>query len=186
MENTNKIVWKDIAGYEGIYHVSNAGEVRSKNRFVSVVSGGSRYCSGRMIKFKSNCDGYKIVSLSLQGKMKTHYIHRLVAIAFIQNLGNKPEVNHINGRKANNSVDNLEWVTHAENMAHAFRTGLCSNSGKNHHTARSVIDSRSGEEYDTIRQAAEATGYNYKSLKNMLSGSNPNTSTLEYKNTGEA
>ena len=68
--------------------------------------------------------GYKIVWMNIKGKQKHYYLHRLIAEAFIPNPDNKPQVNHIDGNKTNNNVENLEWVTSKENVHHAIRTGL--------------------------------------------------------------
>jgi hypothetical protein len=113
MENE---IWKDIAGYEGYYQVSNLGRVRSYPR------NGTSY----FIKIlKARIDmGYERVWLSRGNMVKPQKISRLVASVFIPNINNKPEVNHINGVKTDNRVENLEWVTKSENIKHAFATGL--------------------------------------------------------------
>lgn len=114
-------IWKDIEGYNGRYQVSNLGRVKSiitKGRYeynppkVSILSG--TIARG----------GYKRVLLTKNGKKTAESVHRLVAKAFIPNPENKPQINHIDGNKLNNCVDNLEWVTHQENQAHAWDNGL--------------------------------------------------------------
>lgn len=89
-----------------------------------LLGGGTRYIRERILKPKTTADGYRFVALSKNGKTETGYIHRLVAEAFIPNLKELPEVNHKDGRKANNNLDNLEWVTHQENVVHAYQKGL--------------------------------------------------------------
>lgn len=106
--------WKDIKGYEGLYQVSNYGRVKRK------------YNNGkiRILKPISTNNGYLRVSLSKNSVNNTYFVHRLVAQAFILNPENKPEVNHIDGDKTNNKIENLEWCTRSENIQHAFYTGL--------------------------------------------------------------
>jgi len=118
-------VWKDIQGYEGIYQVSNLGRVRSLDRTMVLESGKIRRDKGVILKsIKHKTKGYCYVSLSRGGYFKRFLIHRLVAQSFLENNDNKPQVNHINGDKNNNSVENLEWCTEIENIHHAMNTGL--------------------------------------------------------------
>lgn len=105
--------WRPIKGFEGLYEVSNKGRVRS---FYTR--------EAKVLKPSINKDGYLKAGLSKDGKMYLKSIHRLVASAFIPNIGDKPQVNHIDGDKTNNTVDNLEWVTCKENIQHAWNTGL--------------------------------------------------------------
>lgn len=101
-------IWKMIPRYEGLYMVSNKGRVKN-------------FRTGRILRqHKSNC-GYFGVILSKNGKVKGFSVHRLVAMAFIPNLNNLPEVNHINEDKADNRVENLEWCTHEYNMNYGTR-----------------------------------------------------------------
>lgn len=98
---------KDIVSYEGLYAVNNVGEV------FRLPSGSKKQTLGKR--------GYFTVSLYKNGERKTATVHRLVAKAFVPNPQNKPFVNHKDGNKLNNHVDNLEWVTGAENKMHSFR-----------------------------------------------------------------
>ena len=111
MENE---IWKQINGYEGLYEVSNLGNVRSVERRVWS-RGFYITLKGKPKKQVIDKRGYCIVFLSKDGKEKTHRVHRLVANAFIQNPYNKPEIDHINTNKQDNRADNLKWVTPKEN-----------------------------------------------------------------------
>lgn len=121
-------VWKDITGYEGCYQVSNLGRVRSVPRCDTVVySTGTvwhRKRKGLIIKQQNHRKGYKLVNLYKNGIGVTHFVHRLVASEFISNPSDLPQVNHQDGNKNNNAVDNLEWCTCYENIKHAFEVGL--------------------------------------------------------------
>ena len=104
-------MFNKIIGHEN-YSVSNLGEVKNDS-------------TGRILKQANHSHGYKNIQI---GKGNTKYIHRLVAGAFIPNPENKPEVNHKDGNKQNNNVDNLEWVTSSENKQHAESNGLVNHS----------------------------------------------------------
>lgn len=116
-------VWKDIAGYDGMYQVSNLGRVRSHGRYCQ-----NRYNKvwrpGRILSASKGNKGYLTVVLCLNNTRRTVKVHRLVASAFIENTENKEQVNHINGNKQDNRVVNLEWCSQSENMTHAWETGL--------------------------------------------------------------
>ncbi len=123
--------WKQINGYEGIYEVSNTGLVRGIDRVVDLANGKKRAVKGREIKSRLNNYGYVEVRLSKNGVAKTHFVHRLVATAFIPNPENFPQVNHLSGEKLDNRVENLEWTDARGNALHAYRNGLNSNCGCN-------------------------------------------------------
>lgn len=118
-------MWKDINGYEGYYQISNEGNVRSLDRFDGVHDR-----QGTIIKPSLKQNGYLQVGLRKHSTRKWIGIHRLVAIHFIENPDNKPQVNHIDGNKQNNNVENLEWVTAKENQNHATRMGFRNNMPK--------------------------------------------------------
>lgn len=126
--------WKDILGYENMYQVSNFGRVRSLDR-VLIRNDGRKYkYVGKLLKVNiCKTNGSYLVHLynNTEGRI-AFYVHRLVALSFIPNTENKPEVNHIDGNRNNNHVSNLEWTTRQENMDHGFRTGLINNTGINH------------------------------------------------------
>lgn len=109
-------IWKDVIGYEGLYQVSNLGNVKSLDRKRLHPKGFYRKYKSRLIK-PDMIKGYKRVKFS-DSTISRITVHRLVAIHFIPNPENKPHVNHINTIRTDNRVENLEWVTHRENMCH--------------------------------------------------------------------
>ena len=114
--------WKDIPGYEGYYEASSIGGIRSKRRLI-IRSDGKKITLKRK-KLKFHLQRYLGVKIYKNGIPKNFKVHRLVALTFIPNPENKPQINHLNGIKIDNGVDNLEWVTQSENMLHAYKTGL--------------------------------------------------------------
>ena len=114
-------IWKDIEGYEGIYQVSNLGRVRPQNRDIVFKKGNKNRVVGDSMRASYDGGGYQSIVLWNDITHKTIHIHRLVAEAFLEPPPSpNMEVNHKDGNKCNNCIENLEWVTHAENMKHAF------------------------------------------------------------------
>ena len=114
--NTNTKVFKDVVGYEGLYKISEYGEIFITKR-------------NKFLKTHRHRGGYDVATLSRQGRKKNHYVHRLVGEAFLEppeNV-NQNQINHIDGNKNNNHLSNLEWVSPSENFNHAVRTGLINN-----------------------------------------------------------
>jgi hypothetical protein len=110
--------WKDIIGYEGYYKISNLGNVKFLERKITT-SQSERIYKEKINKIWLSKRGYSVTDLIVNKLRKTKTIHRLTAIHFINNPLNKPFVNHIDGNKSNNSIQNLEWVNNMENMCHA-------------------------------------------------------------------
>ena len=118
-----KEIYKDIPGYVGYYQASNLGNIKSLNRVVKCKRLGQQIIKERILK-PNIVSGYAQVLLSKYGKRKDKKVHRLVAETFIPNPHNKEQVNHMDGNKLNNSLENLEWNTCSENQLHAVKTGL--------------------------------------------------------------
>ena len=110
-------IWKPVKNYEGIYLISSLGRIKSVSRYIPTYYG-LRKTKVRILKTRSDKDGYQLVNLSVNKTQNTFKVHRLVAETFIKNILNKPEVNHKDKNKANNSLRNLEWVTAKENTFH--------------------------------------------------------------------
>lgn len=116
-------VWKQILGYENMYEVSNQGRIRSLPRYVKdIKKKRTRFFKGRFINLSYDSNtGYFKVQLSKDNVKNKVFVHRLVASAFIPNPENKPTVNHKDGVKINNYIDNIEWCTYSENTLHSYR-----------------------------------------------------------------
>lgn len=162
-------IWKDIIGFDGKYQISNLGNVRSF----------TRWKNGGLLKFGAcgNPGPYKTVNLVKSGRkdIKCFYVHRLVAIHFLENPYNLPEVNHIDGNTLNNCVDNLEWCTRKQNAEHASKTGLLSKAhefekGSKHPNSKAVLQiSKDGtivKEWGSVNQIQRETEYLASSIFN--------------------
>lgn len=140
--------WREIKDGEGLYEVSNLGRVK---RLAGKWSGGVH--KERILKNCKGDVGYFVVGISVKGRVKITRVHRLVAEAFIDNPENKPMVNHKDGDKSNNCVENLEWATAKENAHHAFDTGLRNND----HYVKKVAQIKDGKILKTWRSIIEAS-----------------------------
>lgn len=110
-------IWKDVIGYEGIYQISNKGRLKSLVR----KSTGTNTKIESFLKRQKRGNGYYAYSLSKNGKSKHLLQHRLIAIHFIDNPEGYKCVNHKNGRRNDNSIENLEWCTHSQNSLHGYQ-----------------------------------------------------------------
>lgn len=120
-------IWKDVVGYEGYYQVSNLGNVKSVDRVIysdKLHIGTKRELKGKLLKPYINKHGYLALALTKNGNEKLMRVHRLVTEAFIDNPNNYDQVNHIDGDKTNNKVENLEWCNNQYNVIHAYENGL--------------------------------------------------------------
>lgn len=140
-------VWKPIKGFEGLYEVSNLGNVRNAN--------------GKLRKPFLIHQGYLIIDLFRNYKRTHARVNRLVAEAFIPNPENKTEVNHKNGNKTDNRVENLEWTSKSENMIHAYKNRL---QAKGRYPIRKVRCLEDGKVYATAGEVARAYGIDSRTV----------------------
>ena len=161
-------IYKDIKGYNSDYKVSNFGNVKSfkKNKLI-----------GTILKKNNIGLGYLQVKLYINNVNTSFLVHRLVAEAFIDNPNNYQQVNHINGVKDDNRIDNLEWCTQSENTLHSFLNGLQKVTKPN---MMSVIDKISGTLYESISESSRQTGWSVSHLRNMLLNNRTNKTNLEF------
>jgi len=133
-------IWKDIKGYEGYYQISNFGNVKSlkRKRYNHRLQKIIEISTEKFLKPFADKKGYLRIKLQSNTNKRTISIHKLVAQTFISNPNNYPQINHIDGVKTNNCVNNLEWCTCSYNVQEAFRLGL-SKKGKNHFRSKQVI-----------------------------------------------
>lgn len=163
--------WRDIPGWEGEYQASRFGEIRSVDRYAKMKNGSLRYCPGVVRTLDTSPDGYYQLALYRNGKsQRTSNAHIFVAMAWIPNPENKPTVNHIDGNKHNNNIDNLEWATYKEQQEHAVRTGLRKKSywnleqfgpvGGDYNEKRQIAVRciETGQEFPSFSEAARAFG----------------------------
>lgn len=150
-------IWKDVIEYRGSYQVSNWGNVKNTK-------------TNRIRRPTKDKDGYLRIQLGGRKDRKSKSIHRLVADVFIENPFAKPEVNHIDGNKENNNVNNLEWVTGEENRSHAIESGLVSSDSR----PRPVIGEniKTGEVvfFKSTKAAARKYGTDVMNIKGACNG----------------
>ena len=147
-----KEIWKNISGYDGLYQISNFGRIKNSKGNIKISQ-------------KQN-SGYLIVHLYKDGKRKALLVHRIVAETFLTNSNHKKEVNHINGDKNNNRVDNLEWVTPKENQRHSRKILLrvCGEKPKK------IKCTETGEYFFSIGDAALHKNISHSCISRALSG----------------
>lgn len=151
-------VWKDVVGLEGYYKISSFGRIFSIK-------------SNRILIRKPKYTGYFDIDLYKDGKCYNKRIHRLVAEAFIPNPENKPLVNHIDGNKQNNRVDNLEWVTDSENCLHAVHNSLYVPYAKRLYHI--LYNGTEEYEFSTLDELSKATSYSKNRLMDIRKGNLP-------------
>ena len=173
-------IWRDIEGYEGLYQVSNLGRVKALKK--TIIKRIYKYnLKERIKKHMPSPVGYCMVSLTKNSEERKQTVHRLVACAFIPNPENKPQVNHINGTKSDNRVENLEWCTSQENNIHAVKTGLKVYSEKSGKPKRKIKCLDTGEIFESINDAHRKSGLHRKTLWLCCQGKQNKTGGLRWK-----
>lgn len=173
MELLSKEIWKDVIGYDGMYKISNFGNVKSFKKDEK----------GILLNPYIGTTGYYFINLSKKSKIKLSKIHRLVAFYFIPNHLNLPCVNHIDGNKLNNNDWNLEWCTYSENNKHAHRLGLnflspLNIQKKKEAHVKLVLQIDYGIFYESIKEAAYTVNFGQTYLSQMLSNKYKNKTNL--------
>lgn len=179
-------IWIDIKGYEGLYKVSNLGKIKSLDKQMMVYGFQKEPIKtirkGKILKPRITRYGYEKVLLTKNNKSKNYFVHRLVAISFIENPNNYNEVNHIDGNKRNNNILNLEWCTHSQNMKHCFDNKLRKNNAKpmlgltyeNNPLSKKVyqydLDMNFIKEWGSIREASESIGVDASNISKCCNG----------------
>ena len=157
--------WRDVLGFEELYQVSNFGNVRT-------VKNGEAEMSQQ-----ENRNGYMTVHLRNKGVERRAMVHRLVAEAFIPNPDELRDVNHKNGDKSDNRLENIEWVSHSDNMTHSFRE-----LGKNvRHIVQLDLDNNFIERWNSIIEASEATGVCRTDIGECCMGNRKHTKGYKWK-----
>jgi hypothetical protein len=166
-------IWRDIKGYEGLYQVSNLGRVKRLQKAVRNNNyGGMRIVTEKILSATDNGNGYRIVGLRKDGSRKNHYVHRLVATAFIENPHEFHYVNHLDRNRSNNVADNLEWCTQLDNVAHSIENlrkrktkSRATNTGEKYISRRM---SRRGKEYYRVNIRFARVDKNFKTIAEAI------------------
>ena len=173
MENIEKEIWNKIPGYDGIYEVSNYGRIKRLSRVINEHVNKKRVLPEIILKQHLDSDGYLVIKLTNNLKSKNYFIHRLVAISFLPNKENKPQVNHKDGIKNNCNISNLEWCTLSENRIHAYSTGLQKGAvGEKQYNSKlkeyEVLEIRKIGKNKTLEEIASIYNVNFRTISNVL------------------
>lgn len=178
-----KEIWKDIGGYEGMYQVSSFGRVKSLERKSQNTK---RHIKEHFIKQFDDTNGYLRFSMFKNKKKVTLSIHRIVAETFIPNPNNYPCVNHKDGNKQNNCIENLEWCTYKYNTEHAWKTGLAKPKYNGYGVRAERIIQYNLENipiaiYMSCRMASKINNISYKNISECVRGKSKTAGGYKWK-----
>lgn len=155
--------WSDIEEYSGLYQISNLGRVKSLNY--------NHTGKEKILKSNKRADGYLQVDLHNQGNKKTHRVHRLVAMAFIENPNNYEEINHRDEDKANNCVSNLEWCDRKHNCNFGTRNERSATNRINHpKRSKQVLCVETGKIYPSTKEVQRHLGFSQGNISSACNG----------------
>lgn len=181
-------IWKDIANYEGVYQVSNLGNIRSVDRSILCKNGRKKILKGKTLINQKYTNGYLFVCLSKNGVVTQRIVHRLVALAFLGVPEVKMDVNHINEIKTDNTLTNLEWVTHKSNINYGTaikrrvensnfkgeNNPMFGKTGSNNTRSKPIIqkslDGKFIKEFDSIASVNRELGFNNSTISGAAKG----------------
>lgn len=190
-------IWKDVVGFENKYEVSNLGKVKKKQTIKKHCLGGDSISKERILKPNKHREGYLYAQLIIDGKLIPIGIHRLVAIAFIPNPNNLPQINHKDENKENNCVDNLEWCDKNYNNNYGTRNKKISDANKGRKPSKEAIEKHKKKivqmdlegnvikVWDSIKDAIDEGGFNAGGIGGCLKGKLNKHHNFKWKYYGE-
>lgn len=166
-------IWKDVVGFEGKYQISNYGRIKRLTYAIIRSNGKKQTWKEKILNPTKDASGYYGIRSCTKnniknGTMITLRIHRLVAEAFIPNPNNYNHINHIDGNKLNNRVDNLEWCTNEYNIKMAWKDGLCDGCKKK--INQYDLDGNFIRSYESAREAERIGGFRNQNIAHCCMG----------------